>query len=204
MTHTKTDWRQRLLKARQALGPAVRAMHSQAIATRLASLPEFAAGATVLAYVPIGAEVDLTPLLHAAVAAGKLVYAPVENAEGPRWQLWQGVDAAGGPMGAPAMSVPVPALSPIMVIVPGVGFDLEGVRLGRGRGFYDRALADLRSKSPLVAVGVAFEAQVVRRLPYDSWDQPLDLVVTERRCIAPGSFRDPCHARPATEEVHEP
>jgi 5-formyltetrahydrofolate cyclo-ligase len=203
MTHTKTDWRQRLLKARQALGPAARALHSQTIAARLASLPEFTGGTVLLAYVPIGAEVDLTPLLHAAVGAGKLVYAPLEAAEVPQWRQWQGADAAGA-TGSPALPVPVPGTGPIVAIVPGVGFDLEGVRLGRGRGFYDRALAGLRSIRPLVAVGVAFEAQVVRRLPYDPWDQPLDLVVTERRCIAPGSFRDPCRALPGTEEVHEP
>ena len=204
MTYTKTEWREWLLKARQALGAAARATHSQAIATRLASLPEFARGTILLAYVPIGGEVDLTPLLRAAVAGGKLIYTPVEDGEGPRWQPWPAAGPASGTLGAAATSVPVPATRPTLVIVPGVGFDVEGVRLGRGRGFYDRALAGLRSMAPLVAVGVAFEAQVVQRLPCDPWDQPLDLVVTERRCIAPGSFHDQRRARPGAEEVHEP
>jgi len=74
---------------------------------------------------------------------------------------------------------------PAVAIIPGVGFDLAGRRLGRGGGHYDRALA----RYPLlVSVGVASEVQVVDCLPEESWDRRMDLVVTERRIIASPGF----------------
>jgi 5-formyltetrahydrofolate cyclo-ligase len=72
---------------------------------------------------------------------------------------------------------------PVVVVVPGVGFDARGVRLGRGAGFYDRALADLRRAGLVYAVGVAFECQIVPALPAEAWDERVDWVVTEQRVI---------------------
>jgi 5-formyltetrahydrofolate cyclo-ligase len=73
---------------------------------------------------------------------------------------------------------------PVVAIVPGVGFDERGVRLGRGLGFYDRALNELRRNGETHVVGVAFEPQIVSQLPYDVWDEAVDVVVSELRVIA--------------------
>lgn len=71
----------------------------------------------------------------------------------------------------------------IVAIVPGVGFDQSGTRLGRGAGFYDRALVQLRSVGSVVAVGIGFDVQIVASLPRDEWDQHMDLVVSETRLV---------------------
>jgi len=64
------------------------------------------------------------------------------------------------------------------VLMPLVGFDERGNRLGMGAGFYDRSLAGLRRPRPTL-IGIAFEAQRLEHLPADSWDIPLDYIVTE-------------------------
>ena len=71
-----------------------------------------------------------------------------------------------------------------LVLVPLVGFDGAGNRLGMGGGFYDRSFAFLgqrRWRRPRL-VGVAFDLQRVDRLPRRAWDVPLDAVASERGC----------------------
>lgn len=69
------------------------------------------------------------------------------------------------------------------LLVPLVGFDAYGNRLGMGAGFYDRVLAS--HHRPPKALGVAFSFQQVSTLPTDPWDQPLQAIITERGIIHP-------------------
>jgi len=86
-------------------------------------------------------------------------------------------------------SVPEPAdgepLDPARltgVLVPGIAFTESGARLGRGGGFYDRFLP----RAPrALRIGVAFEAQIVESIPLESHDEPVHVIVTERRVIRP-------------------
>lgn len=71
-------------------------------------------------------------------------------------------------------------IDPEVVIVPLVGFDARGYRLGYGGGFYDRTLAALRARHQVLAVGFAFAAQELPEVPIDQYDQRLDAIVTER------------------------
>ena len=191
MKETKTEWRRLLLAARRALGGGLRRRYSAAVVERLGSLPEFVGSRAVLLYAAMGAEVDARPLAALAAADGKSVYYPCDDGQRPAW-------LARSPSPRPSAAAPafasraLPAIPerPALVVVPGVGFDRHGMRLGRGRGFYDRAIAALRERGPVFAVGVAFEVQVVAELPSDPWDQPVDLVATERRLIVPEPYSD--------------
>jgi len=83
-----------------------------------------------------------------------------------------------GPFG-----VSVPAVSelliPSIIILPLLAYDTHGHRLGYGGGFYDRTLEVLRNHGPILAVGFAYSAQQIDRVPVASTDQPMDAVVTE-------------------------
>lgn len=76
-------------------------------------------------------------------------------------------------------AVPIPDLD--LVLVPGLAFDEEGFRLGRGAGFYDRFLG--HPSLTAASIGVAFEVQMSPKLPRDEWDIPLHAIATERRWI---------------------
>ena len=85
-----------------------------------------------------------------------------------------------------------PAVAPTTVdavVVPGVAFDLDGGRLGRGGGHYDRLLATLDDDT--TRIGVAFSSQVVPVVPSDEHDQPVDIVVTEHAVHQTGARRTP-------------
>lgn len=79
----------------------------------------------------------------------------------------------------PISGAPFPLSMIDLVIVPGLGFDEYGNRLGRGRGFYDRFLANPEFAG--VACGLAYEVQVVPNLPVGPTDRPVNLLVTDAR-----------------------
>ena len=71
-----------------------------------------------------------------------------------------------------------PAIIPDIVLVPLLAFDARGYRIGYGGGFYDRTLAKLRAKKPILAVGLAYDEQKVDAVPHDGYDQRVDWVLT--------------------------
>ena len=71
-----------------------------------------------------------------------------------------------------------PEVEPDVVLVPLLAFDVLGHRLGYGGGFYDRTLAKLKAKKPVVAIGIGYDEQRVDAVPVESYDQRLDWVLT--------------------------
>ena len=69
-----------------------------------------------------------------------------------------------------------------LFLVPGVCFDLKGYRIGYGKGYYDKALASARDGKAF-RIGLAYDFQIVEQLPFDSWDEKVDMVITEERII---------------------
>jgi len=69
--------------------------------------------------------------------------------------------------------------SPDVVIVPGVAFDLQGYRIGYGKGYYDRLLKKLKAKR----IGICFDIQIIEKIPKHGHDERLDSVITEKRMV---------------------
>lgn len=159
------------------------------IARRFAALPVWRTARRIGLYLPADGEIDVRPLAQLAWSQDKAVYLPVVGAAGAmdfaRWSKRQKLRA--NRYGIPE---PVVArrhrLSPgrlDLLVMPLVAFDRNGIRLGMGGGYYDRALA-ARPRRPMLT-GAAFAAQQVERIPPMPWDIPLDLIVTERRVFRP-------------------
>ena len=83
------------------------------------------------------------------------------------------------------MQIPVNSyyFVPEVLIIPMVGFDRNGGRLGYGGGFYDRTLEHLRSRHATLAIGFAYSQQEFEKLPLEATDQKLDIIITEKEII---------------------
>lgn len=170
----KVSLRRTLLARRSAIPAFERERIAAAVCTRVTGMLPYARANQVLAYRAIGAEVDpLGAVLH-ALSSGKRVYYPSVVEDGMRF-----VADDVSPGGPEAASAPADGLATV-ALVPGVAFDACGVRLGRGGGHYDRALARLPRA---VRIGIACERQVVASLPRDAWDVLMDFIVTEARVL---------------------
>lgn len=191
------DARRRLRALRLALEPAERLAAERAIALALRRLRLFRPGRRVAVYLAMRGEVDLSPVFVAASRSGVQLFAPRVTSRRRREMTFVPL-APGLPTRAGAFGIhePVasagsrwPALRLDAVLVPVVGFDADGNRLGMGAGFYDRALRGLRRpggawRRPRL-IGVAFACQQLPRIEPSAWDVPLDLVVTEAGIIVP-------------------
>ena len=181
----------KLMRARRAaLPPEMRAAASVAVRDALpAWLPteKFARADEVIAgYWPICDEFDPRPAMHAFAQRGHRLALPTSIAKGEPlvFRAWSPGDTlAPDIMGIQAPLSSAPEVVPWLVLVPMLAFDSSCRRLGYGAGFYDRTLAALRARSETLAMGLAFGAQEVERVPVAEGDEPLDQVVTETQVI---------------------
>ncbi|MDO6589215.1 5-formyltetrahydrofolate cyclo-ligase [Loktanella sp. D2R18] len=176
--------------ARQAAFARRKAAHANAKASAgyLSEVLAGYRGVPLAGYMPMRTEINPLPAMDEAAAHGP-VGVPVIIADGQplQFRLWEpGCAMVKGAFGA---QIPETGawMQPEIVIVPLVAFDTHGGRLGYGGGFYDRTLELLRSQRPTMAIGFAYAAQEDSALPLESTDQPLDLIVTEKGIITPGS-----------------
>lgn len=85
----------------------------------------------------------------------------------------------GMPKGATWLEQPYHLVNPDWFLVPGVGFDLNGARLGRGKGFYDR---HLEHRPDAIKIGLAWTEQIVEKIPVEQHDCHMDFIITEKYC----------------------
>jgi len=185
----KQTVRERAVGARDKIGDSDRDAAGSAIRRLFHDHVRPPAGSTVSAFWPSKGEIDVLPLLHDLHGRGHVCVLPVVVARGcplifRRW----GPDTrlTPGNFGIPVPPQSADSLAPDVLIVPLLAFDRDGHRLGWGAGFYDRTLAGLRAARRVTAIGVAFAAQEVARVPRGPHDQPLDWVVTEAEAIRTG------------------
>lgn len=170
--------RERLLALRQAVPPDERRRLGALIETELRAIIAPQSGSLGV-YWPFRAEFDPRPLIDWAVASGRTVALPVViDRKGPlEYRAWRPGEA----LVDGVWNIPVPEkrdiVVPGIVLAPLVGFDRACYRLGYGGGYFDRTLASL-SPRPL-AVGVGFEFQVLDTIHPQSFDIPMDAIVTE-------------------------
>ncbi len=131
---------------------------------------------------PMADEIDVRALLTRLHGDGRTVALPVVvgKAEPLIFRVWRpGLDLEGGGFGTRHPGPEQAEVSPRIVLTPLLAFDGQGHRLGWGGGFYDRTIAKLRSQSPVITVGIAYQAQRVDSVPHGDLDEALDWMVTE-------------------------
>jgi 5-formyltetrahydrofolate cyclo-ligase len=176
MKADKEQLRQKMREEAKRHSPEQRAAASRQICERVLALKPWANAASVLLFAPTASEPDISPLMN----DGKQVSLPAFNEKLGRYEarlVQSENDWAPGRYGIPepATSCPLTDLSTLeLVLAPGVAFTLDGTRLGRGKGYYDRLLAQVKA----IKIGVCFDWQVLPRIPRDRHDVKMDHIVT--------------------------
>lgn len=184
--------RERLRARRATLERAWVDAHSAALCDHVIASAAWAEATAIVAFVGVRGEPDTAAILHAAWARGTPLWLPRV-----RGDVLQFVDTAGpddlqaGCFGLvePVATRPrIDALAQLdgaLVLVPGLGFDRSGARIGFGRGYYDRALAEIRDDARFTRVGLCFEAFVAApgdaaaAIPMAAHDVPMQWLATE-------------------------
>jgi len=185
---TKAEVRQQGLTARE--GELDRDAASRAIQARVIALPEFAAATTILTYIGVRTEVATDAIVAEAVRRQKRIAAPYVTPEGLRAAFIEGrsdlvparfglVEPADRLKEDPARNCRPGEVD--LFVVPGLAFDRSGGRVGFGRAYYDRLLAQANPQAHFVAV--CFHGQLVPTVPMIEHDVRMHVIVTESETI---------------------
>ena len=187
----KQETRAAMKDLMRGIPPVDLAERSRRVAERLAETAVWKRADTILCFLSMPHELSTDPIIEIARRHGKrlavpriedgdivFVLMPAQTGSLPRdrWgipvpdPLWQRLDIA--------------AARDILVANPGLAFDREGNRVGRGKGYYDRFLARARREAgSIAAIGVCLSEQVLPGVPHEDFDQPLDGLVTETETL---------------------
>lgn len=189
MEEEKIAQRKYCLQARQELSVQQRTVFSSAICRRLEGLSALQNANMILSYQATEQEVDLSAFHHWASKQGKRIAFPVSYPAG-RMEAYLPKDPKSWERGRYGIWTPIPERSERIapekldaVILPCVGFDERGRRLGHGGGYYDRYLPQCPQAVRILA---AFEAQRLDRVRADDYDQSAQVIVTEHGAFYPG------------------
>lgn len=197
-TERRRTLRRELRQRRRALSPAQQRQASDALCQRLRQLPEVQRARRVALYLPNDGEIDPRPLFGWLRQRGTRVYLPVLQPLAVN-RLWFVHYHPGTPMVRNRFGIfepdtrhgahrarRLPAWALDLVLLPLVGFDAQGQRMGMGGGFYDRSFAFTQWRRPRPRlIGVAHACQQVATLPTASWDVPLDAIVSDSALVRP-------------------
>ena len=190
-TAQRRELRQRLADQRRALTPPERIAAAQGLRRNLEQLTEYLTDSRVAGYWASHGELPLNLVIPPLATRGQQFLLPVIGTDKHlRFAPWQsGEEVQPNRYGIPEPVTPRELLEPFqldLVLVPLLGFDRRGHRLGHGGGYYDRSFAFLnkqvRPTEPLL-VGIAYDFQELATVNKEPWDVALDFIATDRELI---------------------
>jgi len=176
----KAALRRRLLADRARLSPDQRAAAGRALRDAVLELPQVQMAGTIAAYYSLSSEPDTHGLVYALWKRGGYVLLPLLRPDADLdWASYEGPDSLRpGPRGLAEPSEPPRGMDAVtradLVLVPALAVDRGGVRLGRGGGSYDRALARVADGIPTIAL--VYDGELLDEVPADDHDQRVRLV----------------------------
>lgn len=182
----KKEIRKQMIRRLGEQTPCQRNERSSIITERVFSSKEFKDAKTVMVYVSLPQEVNTEGIIQEALEQGKRVGVPYINPEGEKmiaaeiktnYRLERGPLGILQPRDSQVEAIPLEEID--LVIVPALAYDRNNRRLGRGKAFYDNFLSRKGTSSPRT-IGIAFDLQLVDRLPQAPHDRAVDKVITER------------------------
>ncbi|VVC01656.1 Phosphoribosylglycinamide formyltransferase [uncultured archaeon] len=188
----KDSIRKEMIRKRESHHSAGGHRHCLNIMDRFLRLPEFEKASCILLYASKGGEVHTDGIIESALSLGKSVVLPATNKEEKTLALYRIKSTAELTRGAFGIMEPprrpeakVEPGEIDLVVVPGVSFDRRGQRIGYGMGYYDSLLGQFRCRK----IGLAYDMQIVERIPEEPHDIAVDMIVTENGPIECGSAK---------------
>jgi 5-formyltetrahydrofolate cyclo-ligase len=182
--NSKSELRQKIRERLPKISLAVRTVESMDLCARLE--PQLRSAHTILFYAPLADELDVWPLLEKLLKSEKICALPafddatqfysarrVKNLE---TDIFTGKFGVSEPLGG-CEEIPLDQFD--LILVPGMAFDLSGNRLGRGKGFYDRILAQASG----IKCGIGYDFQLLESIPVEAHDAKVDFIFTPNRGI---------------------
>lgn len=192
MREEKHKLRARVLERRESFSNSKIALWSHLVQARAIGFPPYLNAGSVVLYSPLGNEVGTEEIRDHALSMGKKLFYPklgknasldvvlVKSVKELRRGHYGILEPVGGKV------ITDENQESLMVFAPGVAFDIQGNRLGRGGGWYDRVLERWGDK--VRTIGLAYEFQLVEELAIERWDRKMHHVITEERIIDCRSF----------------
>jgi len=184
----KKSLRDVLLKKRDSIKPEEKKAKEAAIKKRLLALVDFKKAKSILFYASFRSEVNTISCIQYALKQKKKIALPLVDEKKRKLRLYKIKDVS--ELVAGYMGIPEPGITRgrevdikdiDAVLVPGAGFDAKGNRLGYGFGYYDKLLS--KSKRHITAIALAFEEQIVQKVPNEKHDIKIDKIITDERVI---------------------
>ncbi|MGH9921444.1 MAG: 5-formyltetrahydrofolate cyclo-ligase [Nitrososphaerales archaeon] len=183
MSNEKQVLRDKMVNTRNSLSVEATERMSEIIQNRVIRMDEFVNAGAIAAYHPVGSEVSTLKILSTVLRLKKSLALPrVEDATAIIFAMVNDLkqDLENGRYKIKEPKKHCPRVNEIdLVLVPGIAWDEHGHRLGYGKGYYDRYLANLQTTT----VGLAYDFQVLENIPHDQNDFRVDLIITEKRVI---------------------
>lgn len=183
----KQEFREKLKDNRKNLSTSNVLEKSNKIKKLLFEMKEFKEADTILFYISYDNEVFTHDMIKESILIGKEVVVPLVAKKNRRLILsiidsWDVLELGAYNILEPKKEfVKEASVGSIdLIIVPGVGFDEQGRRIGHGMGYYDNLL---KNSALALKIGLAFEFQIVEKIPVEKHDVPVDMIVTENRVI---------------------
>ncbi len=176
----KKELRLRLIKKRKALSDHEREEKSKGILRCLELLPEIKKSKSVLCYVSIREEVSTREFIEKNINTKKIIVPVMIDNQIVPCILSSVNELSPGKFGIPEPINKNRYNGEIdCILVPGIGFDMEGYRIGYGYGHYDIFLRNRKG----IKIGLCFEAQLQKKFPHEQHDIPMNIIITQKRVI---------------------
>ncbi len=179
-----------------AMSKQARTAESHRVCDAVLASDVYKSATSVMGYLPLADEVDITPILEDCLSTGKLLSVPAIDWDSRLLSpvqihdLQKEVRIGKHRVPEPTGTVQITPASLDLLLIPALAFDTDCSRLGRGAGFYDRFLKPMSHQKRPFLLGIAFEMQIVEQIPTDPHDQPVHAVATPTRWVPAGQKPD--------------
>ena len=184
----KYEIRQEILRIRNSLSQTEIVSSSNIINNKVISTKEFKKAQSIGTYYPVRSEVKTSEIIKHSLATKKTIGLPriIDSNRIEFFKImensFEDIKLTKGKYGIVENLMSDSIVEEMdLLIIPGIAFDLQGNRIGYGKGYYDRFLS---TRKVNYIIGLAFENQIVKKIPTDEYDIPVDVLFTEKRIIS--------------------